>query len=114
MVDILLRALIGGVVVSVFALLGDIIKPTSLGGTTAAAPAIALASMGFMLHKEGPAYTALEARSMVAGAIAFLVYATAVSYIQMRRKPKALLSASVLLLVWFGVAAALWATWLRS
>lgn len=111
--DVLLRALIGGVVVSVFAILGDIIKPVSLGGTTAAAPAIALASMGFMLHKHGAAYTALEARSMVAGGIAFLLYATVVSYIQMRRKPKAVLSASVFLVVWFGVAAVLWATWLR-
>lgn len=113
MTDLLLRALIGGVVVSVFAILGDIIKPISLGGTTAAAPAIALASMGFMLHKEGVVYTATEARSMVAGAIAFLVYALAVSYIQMRRRPKALVSAAGLLSVWVGVSALLWAVWLR-
>lgn len=111
--DLLIRALIGGVVVSLFAVLGDIIKPVSLGGTTAAAPAIALASMGFMLHKQGPAYTATEARSMVAGAIAFLVYALVVSYVQMRRKPKALVSAAALLPLWFGVAAVLWAAWLR-
>ena len=111
--DILLRSLIGGVVVSAFAVLGDMIKPNSLGGTTAAAPAIALASMGLMLHQQGKAYTALEARSMVAGAIAFLVYATLVSYVEMRRKPRAVVSASALMVVWFGVAAALWAVWLR-
>jgi uncharacterized membrane protein (GlpM family) len=111
--DVLLRALIGGVVVSLFAILGDVIQPTSLGGTTAAAPAIALASMGLMLHKEGVGYTAIEARSMVAGAVAFFVYATLVSYVQMRRRPRALVSASLLMPVWFGVAAVLWAVWLR-
>lgn len=111
--DILLRALIGGVVVSAFALLGDIIKPVSLGGTMAAAPAIALASMALMLHKESAGYTAVEARSMLAGAIAFLVYAVVVSHIQMRRKPKALVCAAALLPLWGGVAAILWAAWLR-
>ena len=35
--DLLLRALFGGVVVSLFAIVGDVIKPISLGGTTTAA-----------------------------------------------------------------------------
>ena len=112
--DLFLRSLIGGLVVSVFALLGDVVKPASLGGIMAAAPAIALASMFLMVHKEGTGYTAIEARSMVGGAIAFLVYATAVSYVQMRRRPKALVSAAALMPVWGVVAAVLWAVWLRK
>ena len=69
--DILLRFLIGGVVVSVFAILGDMVKPESLGGVFAAAPTIAFATLLLTLHKDGAAYIAIEARSMVAGAIAF-------------------------------------------
>ena len=111
--DLLFRCLVGGVIVSLFAILGDLIKPKSLGGTTAAAPAVALATMWLTLRKQGPTYTALEARSMLAGAIAYLVFAVAVSYVQMRRKPKALVTSAALLPLWGVVAAVLWAVWLR-
>ena len=111
--DLLFRCVVGGVIVSLFAILGDLIKPKSLGGTTAAAPAVALATMWLTVRKNGPTYTALEARSMLAGAAAYLVFAVAVSYVQMRYKPKALIAAIALLPVWGVVAAVLWAVWLR-
>ena len=66
--DLILRFLIGGVVVSVFAILGDMLKPESLGGVFAAAPTIALATLVLTMHKHGGVYVATEARSMVAGA----------------------------------------------
>ena len=44
--DMMLRFLIGGIVVSVFAILGDVVKPESLGGVFAAAPTIALGYAG--------------------------------------------------------------------
>jgi hypothetical protein len=69
--DMMLRFLIGGIVVSVFAILGDMVKPESLGGVFAAAPTIALATLVLTMHKHGGVYVATEARSMVAGAIAF-------------------------------------------
>lgn len=112
--DLLIRCLIGGVVVSVFAILGDVIKPKSLAGTTAAAPAVALATLVLTLHQKGVVYTALECRSMLAGAIAYLLFAVAVSYIQMRYKPKALVGAAAVMPLWLVVAAALWAVWLRK
>ncbi len=111
--DLLLRALFGGLVVSLFAILGDVIKPKSLGGTTAAAPAIALASVALTFRHKGAAYATIETRSMVAGAVAFLVYAVVVSRVEMRRKPKASLASAALLPVWGAVAALLWAVWLR-
>ena len=112
--DLLLRALFGGVVVSLFSIVGDILKPKSLAGTMAAAPAIALASVALTVHKKGIPYATTEARSMIAGAIAFLVFAIAVSWVQMRYKPKALLASSALLPLWGIVAAILWAVWLRT
>ena len=110
---LLFRCLVGGVIVSLFAIMGDLIKPQSLGGATAAAPAVALATLWLTVRKQGPTYTALEARSMLAGAIAYLVYAVVVSHVQMRRRPKALVASIALLPVWGVVVAALWAVWLR-
>jgi predicted signal transduction protein with EAL and GGDEF domain len=112
-VDTILRFLIGGLVVSVFAILGDMIKPESLGGVFAAAPTIAFATLSLTLHKHGAAYIAIEARSMVAGAIAFFIYACCVSFTLVRWRPKSLTATITLMPVWFATAAALWALWLR-
>ena len=111
--DWLLRFLIGGLVVSLFAVLGDMVKPESLGGVFAAAPTIALATVALTMHKHGAGYVAIEARSMVAGAGAFFVYACAVSFVMMRYRTKAAWTAAGLVVVWFGTAAGLWAVWLR-
>lgn len=113
MVDLLLRFLIGGAVVSVFAVLGDVVKPESLGGIFAAAPTIALATVALTLRKHGVGYVAVEARSMVAGGLAFTVYASLVSFVLMRFRTKALTTAASLLLVWLGTAFGIYAVWLR-
>lgn len=114
MADLLLRFLIGGLVVSAFAVIGDMVKPESLGGVFAAAPTIALATIPLTLHKHGAAYTAQDARSMVGGAVAFFCYACVVSFVLMRKRPSALKAAGYSLAVWGAVAAALWAVWLRG
>jgi uncharacterized protein DUF3147 len=44
--QILVRFLIGGVAVSAFAVLGDLLKPKSFAGLFGAAPSIALAALG--------------------------------------------------------------------
>ena len=111
--DLLLRFLIGGLVVCAFAVIGDVVKPESLGGIFAAAPTIALATVVLTLHKHGAAFVATEARSMIGGAMAFFVYACAVSFVMMRLRPKAVVAAAGLLPAWFAVAAGLWAAWLR-
>ena len=113
MSDLLLRFLIGGLVVTVFAAIGDLVKPESLGGVFAAAPTIALATVSLTAHQHGARYVVVEARSMVAGALAFFVYACAVSFVLMRYRTKAVTTGMALLLVWFGTAAGLWAVWLR-
>ena len=111
--DVLLRFVIGGLVVSLFAVIGDMVKPESLGGVFAAAPTIALATLVLTMQKHGGGYVAAEARSMVAGGVAFFFYASAVSLALMRWRGKAVMTAGALLPVWLGTAAALWALWLR-
>ena len=111
--DILVRFLVGGAVVSLFALIGDIFKPKSFAGLFGAAPSVALATLGLTIAKHGHAYAASEARSMVAGAVAFFVYASVASWLKMRRDVKALTASLSLLPLWFFIAFGLWAVWLR-
>jgi hypothetical protein len=113
MKEIFLRFLIGGAVVSVFALLGDLVKPKSFAGLFGAAPSVALATLGLTIAKQGVSYTASEAHSMIAGALAFFAYACCVSAIMMHWKVKALPVAICTIPVWFGTAFGLWYVWLR-
>jgi uncharacterized membrane protein (GlpM family) len=114
MPDLIARFLIGGAVVILFSIIGDIFKPKSLGGIFAAAPTIALASITLTAHQHGTAYVALEARSMICGALAFFVYACTVSFILMRYRPRSLVAAGALSPIWFAVSAILYTVWLRK
>jgi hypothetical protein len=78
----------------------DALRPKSFAGLFGAAPSIALATLGMTIHKDGRSYAAIEARSMIAGAIAFLVYAAAVSMVLQRSKFSALAAAAALLPLW--------------
>ena len=111
--DLLLRFLIGGTVVSLFAILGDIFRPKTFAGLFGAAPSIALATLGLTIASHGRAYAATEARSMLAGAIAFFLYACIVSFILMRYRPPTWKPTIGLMPVWFATAFGLWALFLR-
>ncbi len=102
-----LRFLIGGVVVSAFAALSDVLSPKSFAGLFGAAPSIALATLGLTVMHSGKAYAAVEARSMILGAGAFCVYALLCSRALMRRQASALRVTVALLPVWFGLSFAL-------
>jgi uncharacterized membrane protein (GlpM family) len=73
--QLVFRFLIGGIVVSLFATLADVLRPKSFAGLFGAAPSVALATLGLTIATEGNFYAAQESRSMIGGAIAFLVYA---------------------------------------
>lgn len=108
MTESLVRFAIGGVVVSLFAILGDLFQPKSFAGLFGAAPSIALATLGLTVAHSGKAYAALEARSMMLGAAAFLVYAGLVSWAGMRWKLGALKTTLGLMPVWFAVSFGAW------
>jgi uncharacterized membrane protein (GlpM family) len=100
------RFLIGGAMVALFALLGDLFRPKTFGGLFGAAPSVALATLALTVHAEGAAYAAREARSMVLGGVALLVYASAVSWQLYRRRTRVPITAIAGLLVWGLVAVA--------
>jgi len=113
MTQILVRFLIGGVVVSAFAILGDLLKPKSFAGLFGAAPSVALATLGLTVATEGASYAATEARSMTLGAIAFFVYASIVSWILMHFKAKALWVTICLIPLWLVISWGLWYVWVK-
>jgi hypothetical protein len=106
--ELLLRFAIGGTVVSVFALMGDLVRPESFGGLFGAAPSVALATLGLIVITKGTAYAATEARSMAAGAIAFIIYVSCVKKLIVRFELSALGVTTLLLPLWLLVAGILW------
>lgn len=107
--ELLLRFVVGGLIVSFFAALGSALKPKSFAGLFGAAPSVALATLSLTVMKDGKAYAAVEARSMILGSIAFFIYASIVSRLLMRKKLNVLLTTSACLLLWFVCAIGLWA-----
>lgn len=107
MAELISRFLIGGAVVSIFAVLAEVFKPKSFAGLFGAAPSIALATIGITIAHYGKAYAVTEAHSMVFGAIGFFCYASAASWFLMRLKIPALAATLALLPVWLGVSVAL-------
>ena len=100
MSEIVFRFLIGGTVVSLFAVLGDVLRPKSFAGLFGAAPSIALATLGLMVHEHGKQYAAVESRSMILGACAFFIYAAMSSFALRRFCASTLITTLALLPVW--------------
>ena len=113
MTQIVIRFFVGGLVVSSFAILGDVLRPKSFAGLFGAAPSVALATLALTVSDHGRLYAATEARSMIAGAIAFFAYASLVSWILMRGRSAALRVTVAAMPLWFGVAFGLWHYWLE-
>lgn len=104
MTEYIIRFLVGGAVVSFFAVLAEMVRPKSFAGLFSAAPSIALATIGITIARHGTAYAATESRTMVLGAIGFFCYASACSWILVYKKIGALTATSALLPVWLGVS----------
>ncbi|HLV95544.1 MAG TPA: DUF3147 family protein [Candidatus Acidoferrales bacterium] len=111
--EILFRFLVGGALVSVFSLLGSLFKQRSFAGLFGAAPSVALATLSLTVRREGAPYASFEARSMIAGAAAFLVYACAVTLILARYRTSTLRTTATSLLLWLALSFAIWLAWLR-
>ena len=113
MTQIVIRFFVGGLVVSSFAIIGDILRPKSFAGLFGAAPSVALATLALTAAGNGPLYAAAEARSMIAAAIAFFAYASLVSWILIRRRSAAFWITIAAMPVWFGFAFGIWNYWLK-
>ena len=107
MAPFVFRFLVGGAVVSMFAVLGDVLKPKSFAGLFGAAPSVALATLSLTIFADGKMYAATEALSMIAGSVAFFAYAFASCQIMVRFRWPAAVATVGLLSLWLAAALAI-------
>jgi hypothetical protein len=103
--EALLRFGLGGTVVSVFALIGEALKPKTFAGLFGSAPSVALATLALAYASKGPAYVALEGKTMALGAVGLVVYTAACVGIA-RSRLSLWLGAGLAWGIWFAVNAA--------
>lgn len=113
MIPLVIRFVIGGLVVSFFAALGDSLKPKSFAGLFGAAPSVALATLTLTAFHDGKPYAALEARSMILGAAAFLVYSVACTRILAKGNAGVSMVTVSALGLWLVCAVGLWTVLVR-
>jgi uncharacterized membrane protein (GlpM family) len=108
-----LRFMAGGLIVSAFAVIADILRPKGFAGLFSAAPSVALATLTLTLLSDDKIYAATEARSMIAGAAAYFLYAAACTYLIGKKRLKSAPTAVATLAIWAVSAWGIWGLWLR-
>jgi uncharacterized membrane protein (GlpM family) len=111
--QLIFRFLVGGLLVALFAVLADVLKPKSFAGLFGAAPSVAIAALGLTVLSNGKPYAALEGRSMIAGAVAFFVYACVCAHMMAKRRFGAFSVTLGGLALWLGCALGAWLVVLR-
>jgi hypothetical protein len=101
-----LKALIGGVAVVAFSLLGQAGHPKRFSGLFAAAPSVALASLAMTVVSRGSDATVSYAQGMLIGSAGMLAYCL-VSLVLIERL-HALLGSILAWLAWFAIAGGLY------
>ncbi len=114
MSEIIIRFLVGGLVVSAFALAGTVLKPTTFAGLFAAAPSVALATLSLAILKNGRPYAAVECRSMMLGAAALGAYSLLVCQLLARTRSSPVRITFGASAAWLLVSFTLWRILLRQ
>jgi ABC-type multidrug transport system permease subunit len=109
MSEYVIRFVLGGVVVSAFAMLADLLRPKSFAGLFGAAPSVALATLGIAVLKHGAGYASTQSSSMIAGTVALVLYGAVVCHLLMRTRMQALPATAVGTAAWLVTAIGLWA-----
>lgn len=105
----ILRFLLGGAIVSAFALLGEIFKPKSFAGLFGAAPSVAVVSLALAFQKHGTEYVVIQGFAMALGAIALATYGLCTMHVLRKPDVPPWLGAGLLWFEWLAVAIAGWA-----
>jgi hypothetical protein len=104
LMEYVIRFLAGGLIVSLFAMIGDVLRPKSFAGLFGAAPSVALVSLSLAFWKHGGGYVSTEGRSMILGAVAFAVYSFLVCQLLMRLRCSAVAATLTATVAWLAVA----------
>jgi hypothetical protein len=111
--ELIFRFIVGGLVISFFAVVGDVLKPKSFAGLFGAAPSVALATLGLTIVSNSKAYATLEARSMIAGACAFSIYVWCCMRLLAKREVGATAVTIAGLAVWLACVLGSWLVFLK-
>src|ERR1700712_1488799 len=103
-----LKGLVGGTVVVLFAVVGEVLRPRSVAGVTSAAPSVALASLAVTVVASGGVAAATQAHGMVAGAVALFV--ACLCGLDTLKRFGAVKGSILAVVIWLGTACALWGT----
>jgi hypothetical protein len=104
MSEYVIRFLVGGAVVSAFAMLGDLLRPKSFAGLFGAAPSVALATLGIAIYQHGTSYAAIQSGAMMGGAVALVLYCVIVCQLLVRARLRALPATMLSLAAWLVAA----------
>src|SRR4051812_7795021 len=97
MMDYIILFLAGGISVSLFSMMGDVLHPKSFAGLLGAAPSIALATLALTISAKGLGDAESEARSMLLGSVALCLYSASVCHLTSRRHVPAPLATALML-----------------
>jgi hypothetical protein len=108
MAELALRFALGGLIVSLFAAVGELFRPKTFAGIFGAAPSVAIATLTLAYAMHPRAYAATECRAMILGSAALVVYSAACATV-VRRPLPVWLSTAACWIAWLVVALGLWA-----
>jgi hypothetical protein len=100
------RFVLGGAIVSAFAMVGTLFKPKTFAGLFGAAPSVGVATLALAFYQKGAGYAETEARGMVWGTFAMLVYCAVCITLAKQRGVPVWLAAALSWLTWLAVAVA--------
>ena len=108
---LLVRTLAGGVMVALFAVLADALKPKMFAGLFAAAPSVASVSLLVTGIAMGPARDQKSAAGMIAGAVGLVFYSLAAALLV--KHLKAVVGSVLAWLAWVIPAGAVYWVFIR-
>jgi len=112
--ELAIRFVIGGLIVSVFSIVGGLLEPKRFAGIFGAAPSVALATLALTAVQRGSHAVAEQGHTMVFGAVAMIAYCALLSQTLRRFRLPAWLEAGAAWIVWLAIAFALWALFVRA
>ena len=106
--ELLFRFLVGGVVVSIFAVIGELFEPKRFSGIFGAAPSVAIATLGLTFLQHGGPTVATEGWWMVIGGVAMLIYASLSAWLASKDKVPVWLAAGGAWIAWLAFVFVAW------
>jgi uncharacterized membrane protein (GlpM family) len=106
--SLIIRFFVGGAIVSLFAVAGELFKPKTFAGIFGAAPSVAIASLMLLAAQEGPERTALQGYAMAWGALALFAYSVTLTLLMRHLELRAWLEAVAEWSVWLLLALGGW------